>query len=494
MNLTRESRITDYAARKWWSIAIILGLLAAYWLLPISGQVLVVPGDGANLPWPRFALEPAVPPSGSVAEVAVTDVEPWTFVTLTVDGAPAASQGQATRTGGAWTWRWRFTVPEMPGYELRFYRDCHTGCIERGQLIVGKMTESRIASVPTKLGVVLPNLARDWHGRSGWAVEIAYARRAEEPFWGLDDLAARIAAHHAKGLRVLVRVDYDQGQSVPPADDYIALTEYLEYFRRLSRDARLRDVYGYIVGADYNTAEANAQATGRAVTPAWYARVFNGYDTEVTHTDNVVQVVRAENAQARVIVGPLRPWSTDQNGDRPYAIDVPWLNYMHTLVALLDAGAQTKAAAGISLAAPDGFDVQAPGLPDAPELAGSLRADEPRADMRREAWDGARVGFGIYRDWLDIINAYPTTRGLPVYVVSTNTYDREAGIPPAQNYPQGWLTAALDVVDAEPQIVALCWFLDDFPHGDQWGWFSLTQQPGRLVDAAAEFDALLGAP
>ena len=101
------------------------------------------------------------------------------------------------------------------------------------------------------------------------------------------------------------------------------------------------------------------------------------------------------------------------------------------------------------------------------------------------------MGFGVYRDWLDIINAYPNTRGLPAYIISTNTYDREAGIPPAQNYPRGWLTAALDVVEGEPQIVALCWFLDDFPHGDQWDWFSLTRKPGRLVDAAEEFDVLL---
>jgi hypothetical protein len=482
--------------RKLWWLLLAMILIAGYWLLPISGQVFIVPGDGSGLPWPKVRFEPATPQPGEAVTVLVTDVEPWPFVTLTVDGTPATSLGQATRSGDTWTWRWTFTVPagvglDSAGYELRFYHDCHTGCIERGRFTVGEVPVSPIAPVPTKLGVVLPSLTRDWHGRGGWAVEITYARRAEEPFWGLDDLAARIVAHHAMGLRVLVRVDYDQEQSVPPADNYLALTEYLEYFRRLARDARMRDVYGFIVGADYNTAEVNAQAQGHEVTPGWYARVFNGYGEDVTHADNVVQVVRAENARARVIVGPLRPWSTDQDGALPYTIDVPWLNYMHTLVALLDAGAQAKAEMGIPLAAPDGFDVQAPGLPDAPELAGDLRSDEPRVDMRREAWGGARAGFGVYRDWLDIINAYPTTRGLPVYIISTNTYDREAGIPPAQNYPRGWLTAALDVVNAEPQIVALCWFLDDFPHGDQWDWFSLTQQPGRLVDAAEEFDSLL---
>jgi hypothetical protein len=95
---------------------------------------------------------------------------------------------------------------------------------------------------------------------------------------------------------------------------------------------------------------------------------------------------------------------------------------------------------------------------------------------------------------MDIINAYPTTSGLPIYIISTNTYDRKADIPPAQNYPQGWLTTALSVVNEEPQIYAVCWFLDIFPHSDQWDWFSLGKQPGRLVDAAEEFDALLRVP
>jgi len=101
------------------------------------------------------------------------------------------------------------------------------------------------------------------------------------------------------------------------------------------------------------------------------------------------------------------------------------------------------------------------------------------------------MGFRVYRDWMAIINAYPSTQGLPVYVISTNTYDRQAGVPPAQNYPRGWLTAALDVINKEPQVHALVWFLDEFPHGSQWDWFSLTLHPGRLVDAAEEFDALL---
>ena len=469
-----------------------LGVLALVWLLPIEGWVVLLPGEQATLPWPQFKLDPPAPRPGDVVRITVTDVTPWAFVQLTAGDVPADVLGSDRRAGGLWTWSWLFTAPEAEGYDVVFYRDCHLGCLERGRLTLGKPPATRApAGPPTKLGVVFPSLERDWHGRAGWAVEVTYAHQAEAPYWGVDDLATRVAAHRARGLRVLVRVDYDQQQSLPPAGDYIALSEYLEYVRRLARDARLQEVYGLIIGADFNATEANALAPERPVTPEWYARLFSGYGEPVTHSDNVVQVVRAVNPALRVIVGPLRPWVFDQDGMRRTSQDVPWLNYMNTLVALLDETAQAKSAAGMPLVAPDGFDVQAPGRPDAPEMAGRERASEPRVDLARAAWGGAQAGFRVYQDWLALINAYPTMRGLPVYIISTNTFDREAGVPPAQNYPRGWLIAAAEVIAAEPQIVALCWFMDEFPHGSEWDYFSLTQRPGRLVDAADEFDSLL---
>ena len=54
--------------------------------------------------------------------------------------------------------------------------------------------------------------------------------------WSIDQLAARVHRLRRQGLRVLVRVDYDRGQSVPPAGDELALAEYLGYLRRLARD------------------------------------------------------------------------------------------------------------------------------------------------------------------------------------------------------------------------------------------------------------------
>ncbi|HNS40211.1 MAG TPA: hypothetical protein PKJ56_08195, partial [Promineifilum sp.] len=335
------------------------------------------------------------------------------------------------------------------------------------------------------------NPERDWHNRRGWSVELTYAQLAEAEYWGIDDLSQRVETATNKGLLVLVRVDYDQGQSIPPPDNHLALDAYLNYIRRLARDDRLGGVYGYIIGSGFNTHENNLQSPGNMVTPEWYARVFNGYDTSTDRTDNVIQTIRSENPAVRILVGPVSPWHNDQTGALRHRVDVPWLNYFNTLVERVNEAAQERVLAGIALAAPDGFAVQAPGWPDAPELADSERANEPRIDLPQPSRNGAQVGFRVYRDWLDIINIHPDTRGLPVYITSTNTFQHDDAVEPAQNYPPGWLTAALDVVNQDSQIATLCWFLDVFPHDDQWDFFSLTNPRGLMINAANEFDSLL---
>jgi hypothetical protein len=192
-----------------------------------------------------------------------------------------------------------------------------------------------------------------------------------------------------------------------------------------------------------------------------------------------------------VLAGPVRPWAADQDGARRYQIDVPWLNYMNTMVAALDASARTKLAAGISEVAPDGFALHTPGWVDAPALGEREKAQEPHRDLVHKDWGRAQAGFRVYRDWLAVINDYATTRSLPVYITSTNTFTRP-DIPPAQNYPPGWLAEAFAEIRDQPQVRALCWFVDRDRSGSHaWDWFSLATGQGRTTYAAEEFDRLL---
>ena len=320
---------------------------------------------------------------------------------------------------------------------------------------------------------------------------IRLADSVDDPFWRVDEVAARVQQATAQGLTVLLRVEYDKGQTLPPVDDFLALEAYLAGVRRLARDQRLQGVYGLVIGSGLNARNSSTAAAAAPITPAWYARVFNGFGEPLRHTDNVVQLVRRENRQLRLLVGPVRPWITDQNGSRTYTVDAPWLNYMNTLVAALDEAASAKATVGIAYSAPDGFALQVPGRPDAAELIGVAPDQEPRQILTFAEWPAAQMGFQVYQDWLAIINQYDTTRGLPTYVTATNTFAPGVETPPAQNYPPGWLTTALMVINTEPQVHTLCWFLDLMPGDDRWDDFSLTRQRGKLLYAAEEFDALL---
>lgn len=593
--------------RRWWLL--LPALLGLFWLLPIRGAVvllpgedppdllalpagqashaLILPGEDSAAVWPLMQLSPPQPRPGEPATIWLTDISPWAHMRLSVNGRPAryeppprlpAEDDPAPR----WTWEWGFTMPESGPVELRFYRDCHLGCVERGRLsLAGLEADPAVETpsagepwLPTKLGLVFPHPDRDWRGRAGWAVELAYAREPEAPYWGVDDLAARVQAHAAKGQRVLLRLDYDRGQSFPPAGDALALADYLAFARRLAADARLRDVQAYFFGSGFNAADANALAGDRPVTPLWYARVFNGAGAEPEDAQNLVQTLRAVNPQVELLVGPLRPFAqgpgavessvdgpdrsdgsdsptdpegpegsndpADSNGRTDSNVQpdsngevAPWLAWFDALLAELERGAAAKAELGLSDMMPDGFALNAPGRPEAPELvlAGVDPAAEPGVDLRRADWpalgltglrlpataleaglewllDGGafgssplpsklldplapQAGFRVYRDWMAVIDGHSLTRGLPAYITAANTFVPDSGLPPAEGYPAGWLRAAQAELATQPRLRALCWFVDGIPGDPQWGAFQLSAPEGRSAAAAEDFDGLL---
>ena len=244
----------------WWLIVPAL-LLGGYWLLPISGTVTIDPtGQVGQEPWPRMSIEPTDPQPGDRVTVTVTDNRPWVHVLLTVDGVPAEilewGEDPAFST---WTWHWEITLSENSSVDdslLDFYVNCRFGCRSRGRLALGSAAATALPpSIPvrqTKLCTSLVDPQREWHGSRGWVVDVTYARLADDDtdrFWRVDELATRVADARRKGLRVLVRADYDQGQTLPGADDYLGLTEYLAFVERLAQDDWLAGIYAYIIGS-----------------------------------------------------------------------------------------------------------------------------------------------------------------------------------------------------------------------------------------------------
>ena len=222
---TRVCSISTYTK----VLALLILLAIAVGLLPLSGRVALLPGDAQpTTVLPRIELDPALPLPGQAVQITVQDTAALPNVLLTVDGAAVyPSSWQTTEDGLApWEWTWQVETPFARDYDLILYHDCDSGCIERARWSVGQRAERPTERTPTKLGVVFANPGREWHGKSAWDVELAYARLVDADHWGVDDLAQRVQQASAAGLRVILRVDYDQGQSLPPPGDPVALNEY----------------------------------------------------------------------------------------------------------------------------------------------------------------------------------------------------------------------------------------------------------------------------
>ncbi len=345
-----------------WVALLAAFLLVLLWLLPIQGQVVLQTSNPSRTTlFPSIVLEPANPAPGSEVFVTVTDEVSWAHVKLTINGAPASFVDWAeSKPDHRWRWQWRMRMPvTTEGIMVDFYHDCDTGCQRRGTVAMGDPPATTVAlGPPTKLCVDFVDPNRDWHNRQGWVVDMTYMRLADDEddtYWSVDALAARLAHAMRKGLRVLVRVEYDRNQTLPPTNDQLALSEYLAYLHRLAQDDRLAAVYAYVIGSSMNADDANQQAPGRPLTPAWVARIINGYGEDPLHNDNALAIIRAANPSIRVLVGPVRPWIRDQDVEPAYPLDVPWLNYMDALSASLDLGATAKAQAGIARARPMGL-------------------------------------------------------------------------------------------------------------------------------------------
>lgn len=169
----RQGWAGRFLRRVWKPAALLVGLVGGYWLLPISGQVMVIPGSMAPAPlWPQMRLDPPAPQPGQPTTVWVTDVVPWAHVMLTVDGQAVPIQDWQANPDGTWTWRWAFAASGRGERGMVFYHSCDTGCAERSRMVVGTGQLTPPAQgVPTKLGLVFASPQRDWHGRSGWDIE-----------------------------------------------------------------------------------------------------------------------------------------------------------------------------------------------------------------------------------------------------------------------------------------------------------------------------------
>lgn len=331
----------------------------------------------------------------------------------------------------------------------------------------------------------------DTRGTSGgWDVELLYATgidQAGDPN-GSAAVGARAATAKAdRGLRVLVRVDYAQGQSVPPpTTNDAARTEYVLFLQSICQDpAYHENVFGYIIGNEFNLRAENQQLNwpnGQRLTPDWYARICIGYDADPGDTGNAYSSIKTFQPDALVLVGPVAPWTDESgaDGEDQWSTDEPWLNYFHAVCRRI-------ASVGTSINRwPDGFAIHAYGRL-APARSAAFNRDEPHRDVTFGS-RGAQGGFRVYQDWSAIIDGTGFDPSLPIFVTETNTFTDAHS---SESYPVGWYLEALqELKTAGPRFRALCWFVDNDPSGG-WEAERLTNPQGNCIQANADFDAAI---
>jgi len=134
-------------------------VILACGLLPIPGYVVIVPGRNTPLIpaplGPQMRLDPPFARPGDEVRLHVTDRTPWTYVLLTVNGSPVRPESWKSGLNKQWTWTFRFVLPTGPS-EIVFYRNCNTGCVEQGRMVLGEAPVPPSGLIPTKLGLVFP--------------------------------------------------------------------------------------------------------------------------------------------------------------------------------------------------------------------------------------------------------------------------------------------------------------------------------------------------
>ncbi|GAB4325770.1 MAG: hypothetical protein Kow0059_21920 [Candidatus Sumerlaeia bacterium] len=269
-----------------------------------------------------------------------------------------------------------------------------------------------------------------FNGRTRWDVEVIRV--------GID--SPNLQQIRDDGFGLIVRLGKQWGESVPKNSS--------EWAGFAASCAATVSTYSSITNKWIIGNEMNADFDSN-IPPSSYITIY-------TQCRNAIKTVQMD---AQVLVAAVAPWNSAQNPGGPYPH--AWLNYMKALVDGLGANC-------------DGFAIHAYG--------GRGGDSDPRDD---NYW-----GFGVYKDWMNIIGGNPATASKPVYLTEMNPFADGWGPTPGYpkySYPAGWIQKAYEEINnwnaAHTQkIRAACWFA--YSNGGFPG-YDLTLLP----QAAGDFSA-----
>jgi hypothetical protein len=279
---------------------------------------------------------------------------------------------------------------------------------------------------------------------TAWSVEVVYT--SDHRFD--DELVEELRAKHARGFRIILRVDYERKQPVPPADDPAAVARYVDTFIRYYE--RTNGLVRYFVVGNEGNVDAPGDDPGRvteclagrgACTPESYVAVYRQ-----------VRLALRSRTNAYLLVGPVSPGSADD--PLRYADGLAYLGRILSLLHPLEVDGIALHAYGQDLGGAQGV---------------SRSVDHLTHQLERQVATIAEAGM-----------------------VSTPLFVTEMNQGAAADH--GFVEAAYAWIDGHNRrspldIVAACWFVYHDETG-QWRDLALEAQE----EALAGFRSSAGAP
>ena len=284
-------------------------------------------------------------------------------------------------------------------------------------------------------------------------------------------MAGRCTALRDAGHTVLLKVKYRVGIDQPRNDD-----ELNEYLHGLEALAPQFGGIGVTFGNEPNW-KRNVD-DDPSVSPAWMARVFNGYGTDPGSPWNALQVWRTHaGGRCRYYLTPTGPYA-------PRSADVategversPWAQWTAEFWRYSREAARVPWSRRF-----DGVVLHAYARvgPDGRANGGKL---EPWRDVRES--HGWRWGTNVLQTWQEALRV----AGLGRKPVVIGEYNARTDGPSSQTYPAGLLSNAFAYACSVfgPRMEGLAWFVD--ANGDgYWREEALADGVGAVAEADTDF-------
>lgn len=282
------------------------------------------------------------------------------------------------------------------------------------------------------------------YGNPSCDIELIYVKNSP-PGFDAESVRNRVKTIFKKGdVDIWLRLDWQPGQTLPPAGDTKALVEYTQMAANIAKDDILSTVAGIICGNEPNH-KTEWRVSEIPLTPRWVAKCVY---------EDTFQAVKKQSSDMLVIAPAVSVFTSDLTGSKLYlppddrVLLSPWERYMYEMAYFcydkgLPAAEVIFAMHTYSRVGPDG------------NLNGASK--EPASGVREEAY-GAYFGT---QSLDDLLYAAAQSNGgfLPPIIVSE--WNCFADAAPNISYPKGLLKEVVKYILSKPNVLGFANFVDE---------------------------------